>query len=529
MDTSNGGMMAHTRAEIDLVCGPDSPLPEARQRYRLLSHLGTGGQAVAYRGVRVSAGVSSSPVTVKVFRPDSRRAVIDQLRSWDKGDAVLMDLNSRGVPGICLRVDGFYGAPPSPLGSIDSDDDRIPFQVLDFLPGGTLVERIAQRAGDPVGLDGVSILVTLAATLEALHHPAEPGEIPVLHMDVKPSNVIVMPDGQVRLIDFTAARYYNAAHITTIAHTPESAGPEAHTGQVSPAYDVHGFGAVAYYLVTGAHPRTDRATLSPGGAAIPPSGLRRHPMLESRPALAAHLLAPLADRPQDRPRSDELVRWVSELAPLVADLPAESRYVDWGEVAAPRRVKVSGSAPVSVPPPVKAPPRIYGSAPVPRFEPVVDPPTERYRGFERFRSAVSRLAADPTKEPASAPAPQPPPQPPPPPLRKRGRGWTIVGACIALFCWTMWLLVVTFSENRDFTELITGLVIAIVGSIAVYWLTRLAGRLIRSTLEMGPRRGTFLPHLFVTVFLVLCAGQYLSRTPAAPARIATIIGNFFAT
>ena len=55
-----------------------------------------------------------------------------------------------------------------------------------------------------------------------------------------------------------AARLSRAAHATTydwftqIAYTPESGGPEAFAGvrQLSPAYDVHGFGAVGYYLVT---------------------------------------------------------------------------------------------------------------------------------------------------------------------------------------------------------------------------------------------------------------------------------------
>src|SRR5204862_510085 len=76
-------------------------------------------------------------------------------------------------------------------------------------------------------------------------------------MDVKPSNVMVLATGEVRLSDFTGARYWRAEEITQIAYTPESGGPEAFGGvsQLSPAYDVHGFGAVAYLLVTGEYPR----------------------------------------------------------------------------------------------------------------------------------------------------------------------------------------------------------------------------------------------------------------------------------
>ncbi|OLB74629.1 MAG: hypothetical protein AUI14_22950 [Actinobacteria bacterium 13_2_20CM_2_71_6] len=73
-------------ALLDLVCGPASPLPETYQRYRLVAHLGSGGQAEVYRAVRLCGGVSSAPMTVKVFRVDPRRPLVDELRSWDKGD-----------------------------------------------------------------------------------------------------------------------------------------------------------------------------------------------------------------------------------------------------------------------------------------------------------------------------------------------------------------------------------------------------------------------------------------------------------
>ncbi|HEV2087345.1 MAG TPA: hypothetical protein VGR21_03425, partial [Cryptosporangiaceae bacterium] len=325
---------------VNLVCGPDGPLPEGRQRYRLLGRLGAGGQADVYRGVRLSGGVRSSPVTVKVFRSDPSRPLLNQLRSWDKGDAVLMDLNSRGVEGICLRVDGFYGAPPVAPEStaVLGGDVQIPFQVLDFLPGRTLLEHVAAGANgsEPIRLGGAAVLGTLARTLGVLHSPAEPNESPVLHMDVKPSNVIVLPSGAVRLIDFTTARYQDPAHITTIAYTPESAGPEAHTGRVGSAYDVHGFGAVAYYLITGWLPRSDRYTPSHPGVVTAPSSLRRHPLLDQHPALAAHLLAPLADAPGDRPRTDELLGWVATLATLAGRLPPGSTYVDWDDPTATR-------------------------------------------------------------------------------------------------------------------------------------------------------------------------------------------------
>src|SRR5215831_18127055 len=134
---TKGGPLGES-ALVDLVCGPASPLPETYQRYRLVAKLGAGGQADVYRGVRLCGGVTSAALTVKVFRINPRRPLVDELRSWDKGDAALMDLNTRGVTGICRRVDGFYGPPPYLSGGIAIRGDAVPYQVYDYLHGVNL-------------------------------------------------------------------------------------------------------------------------------------------------------------------------------------------------------------------------------------------------------------------------------------------------------------------------------------------------------------------------------------------------------
>ena len=319
-------------ALVDLVCGPASPLPETYQRYRLVARLGAGGQADVYRGVRLCGGVTSAPITVKVFRIDPRRPLADELRSWDKGDAALMDLNNRGVPGICRRADGFYGPPPRPTGTPANIRDAVPYQIYDYLHGINLREYVTSRAGlTGTRLSAPTALHSLAETIRALHFPSEPGACPVLHMDIKPSNIMTLANGEIRLIDFTGARYWRHEEITQIAYTPESGGPEALRGEVSPSYDVHGFGAVVFFMLTGSAPRGQHA---------PP--MAQHPIFEGRTALRNHLLPALADRPSDRPSTMELPAWVDRLLMLVRTTGVPDLGMDWSEPKAAAVVGLDG-------------------------------------------------------------------------------------------------------------------------------------------------------------------------------------------
>lgn len=575
--------MTSLRADtVDLVCGPDGPLPEGRQRYRLTGRLGSGGQADVFCGVRLSNGVRSSPVTIKVFRADQRRPVLDQMRSWDKGDAVLMDLNTRDVPGICLRVDGFYGAPPirpDTTAVLGADTDRrIPYQVLDYLPGHTLLQHVARQAsGQRVPrLDGATVLTALARTIVLLHHPVDGVESPVLHMDVKPANVLVLPNGEVRLIDFTAARYHDPAHITTIAHTPESAGPEAFTGQVGPSYDVHGFGSVAFHLVTGWLPRADQATSHYDGAIAAPGTLRRHPLLDANPALAAHLLAPLDDNPMNRPLTIDLVSWVATLARLAAAIPAASTHVDWQPAA--RRAEAGAERTRAANPPTRVE-RVVNGAPVgtaaagvglaaagaanranaakaaggrpaPNATAPLSENGAKQASGPRIPSGVAKVVPRQPKNPddsengrygyppPSAPAGGQPPAPnggagpeapaqPAGPVRRRGKRLTLFAVVVAAAAWLLWLATVAVLRGADTGEPVTAALLVIGGAVAAWWLVRLGGHLIRITLDRGPRRSTLAQNLVTGGFILLCALFFFARAEANFGDVGAEISNWW--
>ncbi len=112
----------------------------------------------------------------------------------------------------------------------------------------------------------------------------------------------------------------------------------------------------------------------------------------------------------------------------------------------------------------------------------------------------------------SGPAPHP--TPPPVYVFPRGRAWVRLAVVFAVVCWLIWLAY-DLVELGSPGEPIRGLPFAAIVAVAVYWLTRLAGYLVRVTWDRGPRRSTLIPNVVTAVFIALCGVAFLSRTPFA--------------
>ncbi len=168
------------------------------------------------------------------------------------------------------------------------------YVATDAVAGARTLDDLLRESG-PLDATGVlDLAYQLLETLEGVHRRG------LLHRDVKPSNVLVGPDGRAYLLDFGAARAWSAdasdAH--TVMFTPGYAPPEQRTpsGRRGPATDVYGLCATLYAALTGRAP-TDAAARAAGEPLVPLIELRDdldHGIVEA-------IEAGLALRPGERP------------------------------------------------------------------------------------------------------------------------------------------------------------------------------------------------------------------------------------
>ena len=132
------------------------------------------------------------------------------------------------------------------------EDERW-YMVMELLEGATLLDR--HEFGEPMDpARAAKIIYEAAVGLDEAH------EMGIVHRDVKPENMWILPDGTCKVIDFGLARAWDPNSTigadATVGHmligTPHYAQPEQiHTGVLVPASDVYSLGTVLYELISG--------------------------------------------------------------------------------------------------------------------------------------------------------------------------------------------------------------------------------------------------------------------------------------
>ena len=208
-------------------------------RYRVATTIATGGTSTVYRGIDTRL---DRPVALKVM--DSRYA-------GDQQFLTRFQMEARTVAR--LKDPGLVAVYDQGL------DGRHPFLVMELVEGGTLRELLAERGPMPPHAVA-AVLRPVLGGLAAAHRAG------LVHRDVKPENVLISDEGEVKIADFGLVRAVAAAGITStsvILGTAAYLSPEqVRDGKASPRSDVYSTGIVAYELLTGQTPFSGDTALS---------------------------------------------------------------------------------------------------------------------------------------------------------------------------------------------------------------------------------------------------------------------------
>ncbi|MGZ4569862.1 MAG: Stk1 family PASTA domain-containing Ser/Thr kinase [Blastococcus sp.] len=257
------------------------------ERYEIGGVLGRGGMAEVHRGRDLRLG---REVAVKVLRNDLARDPSFQVRFRREAQAAA----SLNHPAIVAVYD--TGEDRTPNGAT-------PYIVMEYVEGETLRD-VLRREGRLSPERAMSLAADICGALDFSHRNG------IVHRDVKPGNVMITPQGAVKVMDFGIARAVSdsAATMTSTAAvigTAQYLSPEQARGEgVDARSDVYSLGCLLYELVTGAPPFTGDSPV-----AVAYQHVREDPRLPSSinpqvpPELDAILLKAMSKNPANRYQS----------------------------------------------------------------------------------------------------------------------------------------------------------------------------------------------------------------------------------
>jgi len=279
------------------------------QRYELRTLLGSGGMADVYLA---GDEVLGREVALKLLkdRYAEDEEFVERFKREAKSAAALSS------PYIV------------PIFDRGETDDGAYYIIMEYLPGGTLKERITSTGA--LQPQAAEVALQVAKALKTAHVRG------VVHRDIKPRNILLADSEHVKVADFGIAR---AVEATTISQTGDILGsakymsPEQAAGeQVGPASDLYSLGVVLYEMLTG---RMPFEVETPADVPIRHAAALPHRPKEVNPEVSEELdaitMRLLATNPEDRYGSaDELIE---ELQQVRAGIPSAPRSSTNGTTA----------------------------------------------------------------------------------------------------------------------------------------------------------------------------------------------------
>ncbi|MTA29743.1 MAG: protein kinase, partial [Actinobacteria bacterium] len=203
------------------------------ERYRLISRIAIGGMGEVWKA---HDPIILRDVAIKILKPEymGDPGFLERFRTEAKHAA---RVNHEGIANVYD-----YG-----------EDSGSAFLVMELVPGDSLAKILEDRKVLPA----TEVLDIVAQTARALYSAHQDG---LVHRDVKPGNLLITPDGQVKITDFGIARVADQVSLTAtgqVMGTVQYLAPEQATGKsATPSTDIYSLGIVAYEALAGKRPFT---------------------------------------------------------------------------------------------------------------------------------------------------------------------------------------------------------------------------------------------------------------------------------
>lgn len=201
-------------------------------RYLLEELVGVGGMANVYKGVDLK---NQKVVAVKILREEfmENPELVHRFKNESKAISILDHPNIVKVFDVSVT-------------------DKLQYIVMEYIDGITLKDYMTRR-GEP--LTWKEVIHFAEQILEALDHAHHKG---VVHRDIKPQNIMLMADGNVKIMDFGIARFSRAESQVVSDKAIGSVhyiSPEQAKGDVTDAKaDIYSMGIMLYEMLSGKLP-----------------------------------------------------------------------------------------------------------------------------------------------------------------------------------------------------------------------------------------------------------------------------------
>lgn len=252
------------------------------RRYELSSRIAIGGMGEVWEATDLIIG---RPVAIKILKDEylGDPGFLERFRAEARHAALV---NHEGIANVYD-----YG-----------EEEGSAFLVMELVPGEPLSSVLEREHSLPAD----RVLDIVAQTATALHAAHAAG---LVHRDVKPGNMLITPDGRVKITDFGIARIADQVPLTAtgqVMGTVQYLSPEQASGHAaSPATDVYSLGIVAYEALAGRRPFTGESQVAIAMAQIndTPADLP-----DSVPEPVRRLvMSCIAKNPTDRPTTSALL------------------------------------------------------------------------------------------------------------------------------------------------------------------------------------------------------------------------------